>query len=143
MLPHPWFRLAAGVEYTGRTRHGAFDRVGPRRNALRTANAGKATKYPIREGTIMFKKGVKKGTVRFSLKIDSPAKCVELVGDFTHWKPEPMKKGKAGEYAATVTLNSGTYEYKFLVDGNWMTDPDNSAWAVNPYGSMNSVAQVD
>jgi hypothetical protein len=31
------------------------------------------------------------------------------------------------------------HEYKFLVGQQWITDPDNSEWARNPYGTMNSV----
>jgi 1,4-alpha-glucan branching enzyme len=90
----------------------------------------------------MFAKGMKKGTVRFSIQPENSAKKVLLVGDFNGWKPAEMKKQKDGHFAALVGLPPGTYEYKFIVDGQWRVDPDNSAWALNPHGTLNSVAQV-
>lgn len=90
----------------------------------------------------MFGKGQKKGTVKFSIKASNGAKSAELAGDFTDWEPIEMKKQKTGNFAVTVPLTSGTYQYKFIVDGQWVADPDNDLWAPNPYGSLNSVAQV-
>ena len=91
----------------------------------------------------MFDKGNKKGTVRFSLKPASGAKQVMLAGDFNEWKPAPLKKQKDGSFAVTLALLAGTYEYKFVVEGQWVVDPDNSRWALNPFGTLNSVAQVE
>ena len=91
----------------------------------------------------MVGKGSKKGTVRFSFQVENTAKKVHLVGDFNDWKPVSMKKQKDGRYAITVPLNPGTHEYKFVVDGQWRVDPDNGAWALNPYGTLNSVAVVE
>ncbi len=90
----------------------------------------------------MFAKGSKKDTVRFSIRPENHAKKIQLVGDFSGWKPMEMKKQKDGQFVALVPLPQGTYEYKFIVDGQWRVDPDNSAWALNPYGTLNSVAQV-
>jgi hypothetical protein len=53
-----------------------------------------------------------------------------------------MKKQKDGSFALEVLLPPGEHEYKFLVDGQWMADPDHSRCAPNPYGSFNSVAKV-
>ena len=91
----------------------------------------------------MISKGRKKGTVRFSLKPRTKAKSVAVAGDFTGWKPQAMKKQKSGEFVATLEVPVGTYEYKFLVDEEWVTDPDNSTWSRNPFGTMNSVAIVE
>jgi 1,4-alpha-glucan branching enzyme len=91
----------------------------------------------------MVGKGSKKGTVRFSLQVENTAKKVHLVGDFSGWNPVSMKKQKDRRYAATVALNPGNYEYKFVVDGQWRVDPDNGAWALNPYGTLNSVAVIE
>ena len=90
----------------------------------------------------MIAKGSKKGTTRFSIKPDTAAKKVQLVGGFNEWKPSPMTKQKDGSYAAVLSLKPGTYEYKFIVDGQWRVDPDNGAWALNPFGTLNSVAVV-
>ena len=91
----------------------------------------------------MFDKRTKKGTVRFSLKPAAGDKQVMIAGDFNEWKPATLKKQKDGSFAVTLTLPARTYEYKFVVDGQWVVDPDNSRWALNPYGTLNSVAQVE
>jgi 1,4-alpha-glucan branching enzyme len=91
----------------------------------------------------MFQKAAKKGTTTFSIIAPSGAKEVGLAGDFTSWKPLPMKKQKAGRFAISVALQPGVYEYRYLVDGLWVTDPDHNHWAPNPFGSFNSVAQVE
>jgi 1,4-alpha-glucan branching enzyme len=90
----------------------------------------------------MFSKGQKKGTVKFSLTPANHVKKVELAGDFTEWKPVAMKKQKAGGFSATMPVPGGNHEYKFVVDGQWVVDPDNNAWALNPYGTLNSVVQA-
>ena len=90
----------------------------------------------------MFAQGQKKGTTRFILKPDNGAKKVQVAGDFTNWRPVEMQKQKTGTYAATVPVPAGNHEYKFIVDGQWIVDPDNNAWALNPYGTLNSVAQI-
>jgi 1,4-alpha-glucan branching enzyme len=91
----------------------------------------------------MYATGTKKGTTRFTLKPGPAAVKVALVGDFSKWQPTAMKKQKDGSFAATVSLAPGTYEYKLIVDGEWVVDPDNNTWALNPYGTLNSVAHVE
>jgi 1,4-alpha-glucan branching enzyme len=54
-----------------------------------------------------------------------------------------MKKQPDGCFTLKMPLTAGRHEYKFIVDGNWMTDPDNSQWVPNPYGSLNSLAEVE
>ncbi len=55
------------------------------------------------------------------------AKSVELMCECTGWKSVQMAKGDDGVWTAKVPLNTGTYGYKFLVNGtDWMLDPDNS-----------------
>lgn len=90
----------------------------------------------------MIAKGAKKGQLKFVFKAADGAKQVALAADFTEWKAAPMKKQKDGSYALTVAVPAGTHEYKFIVDGNWVVDPDNNKWALNSYGTLNSVAQA-
>ena len=91
----------------------------------------------------MVGKGRKVGTVRFAVNPHQGARRVQLAADFTGWKPKAMRKQKNGGFVNVVPLGCGTYEYKFLIDGQWQMDPDNHCWSLNPYGTMNSVAQVD
>ena len=90
----------------------------------------------------MISKGRNKGSVRFAFTQDGAGK-VQLAGDFNRWAPAAMRKQKDGSFTTTLDLRPGTYEYKFVVDGQWTVDPDNSAWALNPHGTLNSVVVVD
>jgi 1,4-alpha-glucan branching enzyme len=89
----------------------------------------------------MFKKVIG-GRLKFSLKPDDGAREVFVAGDFTEWKPVRMRKQEDGSFVMSLRVPPGTHEYKFLIGRQWITDPDNSEWAENPYGTMNSVAVV-
>ena len=81
------------------------------------------------------------GTV---FKIHSPkAKKVSLAGDFNNWDTCALsgKKDTKGNWSIKVALKPGRYEYKFFVDGSWMTDPATPV-VTNIYGSQNSVIEV-
>jgi 1,4-alpha-glucan branching enzyme len=52
------------------------------------------------------------------------AKLVELAGDFNHWHPFPMERSVDGWWLATVELSHGHHQYRFLVDGQPMLDPN-------------------
>jgi 1,4-alpha-glucan branching enzyme len=90
----------------------------------------------------MYQKGRKKGTTEFSVSPANGAAEVAVAGDFSSWQPLAMKKQKTGRFTVAAALPPGVYEYRFLVDGKWLTDPDHSHRAPNPYGSFNSVAQI-
>lgn len=72
------------------------------------------------------------------------ATSVMLVGDFTQWQDKPlsMVKRQGGLWTASVQLPPGTYHYRFLVDGQWRDDPENTLRVPNPYGGENSVRAV-
>ncbi len=90
----------------------------------------------------MFTACNKKGAVKFAVKPPAGAKQVAVAGGFNGWKPVQMFKQMDGSFAATVPLATGAHEYKFVVDGQWVTDPDNALVAPNAYGTANSVARV-
>ena len=52
---------------------------------------------------------------------------VYLVGDFNDWngKKHPLKKNPDGVWEKITFLPSGRYEYKFVVDDNWLLDQTN------------------
>ena len=75
----------------------------------------------------------------------SEVKAVTVAGDFNNWdlKANPLKKGKRGVWKVMVRLQPGTYQYKFVVDGDqWKEDPLNPNKAPSPYGTFNSVQEV-
>ena len=90
----------------------------------------------------MFTKGQKSGTIRFTLQWPSGAREVSVAGSFSQWKPLSMRRQRDGSFTLTTAVPAGTHEYRFVVDGNWTTDPDNASYVLNPYGSANSVAQA-
>lgn len=69
---------------------------------------------------------------------------VFLVGDFCNWQGGdcPMRRLKDGSWKKSLKLDPGRYEYRFVVDGHWWTDPENPDRQENPYGQHNSVLVV-
>jgi 1,4-alpha-glucan branching enzyme len=80
----------------------------------------------------------------FRLKGFASAKKIYLAGDFNNWNETslPMKH-QGDEWVFSVHLSPGKHKYKFLVDGNWITDPANKLWEQNEYGTGNSVVWVE
>ena len=91
----------------------------------------------------MIGKGRKTGQIRFALSPAGPADRVAVAGDFTDWTPQTLRRQKSGQYVANINVPPGSHEYKFVVDGQWMLDPDNGQMALNPYGTFNSVLIVE
>jgi len=87
--------------------------------------------------------GPKAKKIAFQLSVAN-AKTVLLTGDFNAWNPTGIKmdKDKAGIWKTEVELGAGRYEYKFVVDGKWWTDPSNKHTAINSFGDVNSVIEV-
>lgn len=74
-----------------------------------------------------------------------PGREIALAGSFNDWDPAvaPMNDPDgSGRYRCTVSLKPGTYEYKFVVDDEWILDEDNPNFAANDFGTLNSVLVV-
>jgi hypothetical protein len=41
-----------------------------------------------------------------------------------------------------LALPPGLYQYKFVVDGQWLPDPNAHAFAPNGFGTVNSVIEI-
>ena len=81
-------------------------------------------------------------TVTFTVHADK-GKAVYVAGEFNKWNPTAKKMAyKAGVYTATVKLATGTYQYKFVIDGTWCADPENVNSVANDQGTFNSVIEV-
>ncbi|MBC7287476.1 MAG: hypothetical protein H5T86_05405 [Armatimonadetes bacterium] len=81
------------------------------------------------------------------LERDFPgARQVYIAGDFNGWDPRArrMKRVREGEdrFVARLTLLPGRYEFKYVVDGEWMCDPFLPR-VPNQYGTENSVLTVE
>jgi 1,4-alpha-glucan branching enzyme len=77
--------------------------------------------------------------------IHPTAATVAIAGTFNDWRPEvsPMISMGGGRWVKELTLQPGTYEYRLVVDGRWMSDPRASETAPNPFGELNSVLKVN
>lgn len=66
-------------------------------------------------------------TLWFRLGGHHEAEKVILAGNFNAWNSEELSMDKIAEgWELPYVLGPGNYEYKFIVDGEWMTDPANS-----------------
>jgi 5'-AMP-activated protein kinase regulatory beta subunit len=82
--------------------------------------------------------------VRFTFKSGQQYKTIYVAGDFTNWQDQPimMRKGRGNTWTALAPMTTGEHEYKFIVDGQWMLDPD-APHRSNNIGSENSIIRVD
>jgi hypothetical protein len=68
---------------------------------------------------------------------------VYIAGDFNEWNPRSIRMTKReGCFQRKLKLAPGTHEYKFVIDGEWQTDPTTTEQRSNEFGSMNSVIHV-
>ncbi|MBI9074063.1 MAG: glycogen-binding domain-containing protein [Desulfatibacillum sp.] len=84
-----------------------------------------------------------KKRVTFSLEAPQ-ATVVAVAGDFNGWDAEKhvMKMDKNGCWQKIIMVPPGRYEYKFLVDGAWMLNPNEECVCLNSFGSKNHVLEI-
>lgn len=79
----------------------------------------------------------------FTLNGYRNAKQVILSGDFNNWSPEALKMQKtATGWELPYVLSTGNYQYKFIIDGQWVTDPSNPYYAQQG-GEQNSLLSIE
>ena len=76
------------------------------------------------------------------IKPDAKSACV--AGSFNDWRPEraPLVPTGNGRWVADVALKPGRHEYLFVVDGQWIPDPNAKETVQNPFGGRNSILGV-
>jgi beta-lactamase regulating signal transducer with metallopeptidase domain len=83
---------------------------------------------PSREGNIVFK-----------LSGYSEARIVAVAGTFNNWNQSQYLFERVGnEWMCRISLPPGKYQYKFIVDGNWLIDPSNPTVVQDQRGIENS-----
>lgn len=81
---------------------------------------------------------------QFQLKGFANAKAVYLAGDFNDWSPNTLALQRQGDkWVVPVHLSAGKHLYKFIVDGQWIRDPNNKLWEQNENGTGNSIIWMD
>jgi 1,4-alpha-glucan branching enzyme len=84
------------------------------------------------------------GSKPVELSFEAPsARSVTIAGTFNNWddKKNPLQKDGKG-WKASLPLGPGRYEYKFVVDGQWVCDPKAKETVQNDFGSSNAVLVV-
>ena len=89
-------------------------------------------------------KNNKNGEITFIWDQDPLPQDVYLAGTFNDWDPHAHRLRKfKGTYRARLQLDTGQHQYKFVVDGHWLDDPDAPERTINEHGTYNSVLCVD
>ena len=75
---------------------------------------------------------------------DPAARKVCIAGSFNDWHADasemiPMGSGK---WVKDLELAPGTYEYRLVIDGKWVTDPRCAHSVPNAFGETNSLLVV-
>lgn len=82
---------------------------------------------------------------RIVLELVNPAaKQVFVAGSFNNWQPEqtPLAPAGNGRWEGDLKVRPGRHEYLFVVDGQWLPDPNAKESVENPFGGRNSVLTV-
>lgn len=79
----------------------------------------------------------------FELNGFADAKKVFLAGSFNNWKPNDLLMNKTSTgWILPLYLAEGTHTYKFVVDGKWIRDENNSEKLPDSHGDFNSVIRL-
>jgi chromosome partitioning protein len=79
---------------------------------------------------------------------DEKANDVRIAGDFNGWVPDKgvrsliESEGHARVWTKILRLAPGTYQYRYVVDGEWLADPENPEAISTAVGGRNSVLVV-
>ncbi len=75
----------------------------------------------------------------------SSAISIAVAGDFNGWSTvshRMRRNDELGVFELCVPLAPGRHRYRLIIDGRWCADPFNDATEPNPFGELNSVADV-
>lgn len=73
------------------------------------------------------------------------ATTISIAGTFNEWRPgaTPMISIGEGRWLKELVLAPGVYEYRLVVDGEWMSDPRACCTVPNHFGGNNSLLKVN
>ena len=76
--------------------------------------------------------------------LDGKARSVCIAGSFNDWHPSttPMLHMSHDRRVKELSLPPGRYEYRLVVDGEWICDPAATEKVTNPFGGCNAVLMV-
>jgi chromosome partitioning protein len=79
---------------------------------------------------------------------DAAARDVRIAGDFNDWVPDRGvlshidSDGGGRTWTKILALEPGIYQYRYVVDGEWQSDPENPEAVETPGGARNSILVV-
>jgi chromosome partitioning protein len=79
---------------------------------------------------------------------DTAAGEVRIAGDFNGWIPDRGVDSRVEDetggrvWTKVLHLPPGTYQYRYVVDGEWREDPENPRFVAGPVGGRNSLLVV-
>ncbi len=80
------------------------------------------------------------------LNVSAPnAKDIYVVGDFNNWNTAEdyrLSRLEDGRWEKKLGLNPGRHKYKFIIDGEWVQDSQNSEREQNSFGTFDSVISL-
>ncbi len=80
----------------------------------------------------------------FTFNKNSEAKKVIVTGTFNNWEQESFEMiKKENHWEISLSLPKGKVLYKYIVDGDWILDPENSDWEDNEEGTGNSILWIN
>jgi hypothetical protein len=82
------------------------------------------------------------GNTTFVLRGHERAKVVALAGSFNGWDSQHVLCGKvSAAWVCRIDLPAGKYLYQFVVDDDWINDPDNPSLADSGNGGLASLVE--
>lgn len=68
-------------------------------------------------------------------------RTVQVAGSWDHWRPRDL--AQAGDtWALSLSIPPGTFQYKYIIDGQWIHDPSKK-WLQDDKGNVNNVIKVE
>ncbi|MFH1278849.1 MAG: AAA family ATPase [Candidatus Eisenbacteria bacterium] len=92
----------------------------------------------------LFGPSVKGEEVVFRLEAPG-AKRVQVAGRFNDWNPargEMSQDPISGAWSIRIRIPRGTYQYRYVVDGEWVEDPANERHEFSETGFRNSLVHI-
>ena len=80
---------------------------------------------------------------KFTLAGYPTARKVTVTGSFNDWNPDGLQMIRfRNTWVLPLFLREGTHAYKFIVDGDWITDPANKVTRPDGKGNKNSFMAI-
>ena len=79
------------------------------------------------------------------LRVHAPgARNVSVAGDFNGWQPDraPLRPAGNGWWEIHISLEPGSYEYLYIIDGRWVAPPEAKLLVNDGFGGQNGILEV-